>query len=695
MLMAVVAMCVAMLAVAIISGNPETVADASSSSINQFAMTETEVTNFAYSPLEAVNFVETSNCNIIQKETDRYDGVIGKNAVKKTMESTSKGVYQLYFNKCLVAKETYELSFYVKAVSEDPNFYVKVWYSGDNNTSKNEELPKVAQTNGQWLKYTYRFDADKNLAKILKLTLEPKGSYDEIYYDQICLRHVDENPVYITGDSFNNEDWQTLPENMTESAFIDGGVNFARTIANGTLTSKVLEVPESGLFRMNFAMKRTADATITLVIKDVCDNVIESRVLTNTSLSSTFDIVTGDLTEQKFVTFSFVVESTEGSAQLGLIEVVEHSHDFVGQSSVYDGYCTTTRHCGVCNLDIVHADHKFEVATGKEPTCLNNGEAECSECHVKEPIPATGKHKYELRSNKGVQVYCGDTGSRAYCMLCGAGRFLPSTHTFHYEITEDGKHAKVCESCSFEELGDHEKELSAIVKKPTFTDGGYALNGCETCGYKELLSVPQIDEDGSANWTRTVVSEPDCVTVGVVRYECTLIDIVVDVETESFGHVYESIKKDATCTESGVSLHHKCTVCGHVKEKETEIRVIEALGHAIGDWKQTKDPTLTEDGMRNRSCNVCGGEKETEIIPRLDEVNYTKYALENHDEENGYYMYYSSDVYGTYSVWIEGTHSNQKTTIIICVCFAGILIIALEFYIAFYLYHRKKQGKKK
>ena len=84
---------------------------------------------------------------------------------------------------------------------------------------------------------------------------------------------------------------------------------------------------------------------------------------------------------------------------------------------------------------------------------------------------------------------------------------------------------------------------------------------------------------------------------------------------EAAGHSPELVAgKDATCTESGLTDGEKCSVCGEtLQEQET----IPALGHDLGEWTVTREPTHSAEGEEQRICSRCGKE-ETQAIPVLE-----------------------------------------------------------------------------
>ena len=118
------------------------------------------------------------------------------------------------------------------------------------------------------------------------------------------------------------------------------------------------------------------------------------------------------------------------------------------------------------------------------------------------------------------------------------------------------------------------------VKAPTCTEAGTQERACE-CGQKETGVLSAIGHKAGADATCT----EDCV--------CTVCDEVLQSEK---GHVPGT---EATCTAA-----QTCVVCG--------AEVMPAKGHAFGEWSNTKEPTCTEKGSKERVC-VCG-EKETEEI---------------------------------------------------------------------------------
>jgi hypothetical protein len=52
-------------------------------------------------------------------------------------------------------------------------------------------------------------------------------------------------------------------------------------------------------------------------------------------------------------------------------------------------------------------------------------------------------------------------------------------------------------------------------------------------------------------------------------------------------------------------------------ENEKTAEIVPALGHAPGDWIESKTPTYDDPGQRVMLCTRCGEILQTEEIPKL------------------------------------------------------------------------------
>lgn len=70
----------------------------------------------------------------------------------------------------------------------------------------------------------------------------------------------------------------------------------------------------------------------------------------------------------------------------------------------------------------------------------------------------------------------------------------------------------------------------------------------------------------------------------------------------------------ATCGRSGLTEGSHCSICGNVIKEQ---KVIPATGkHKFGNYVITKNPTLTVQGAKTRTCSTCG-KKETITMPKI------------------------------------------------------------------------------
>ena len=144
-------------------------------------------------------------------------------------------------------------------------------------------------------------------------------------------------------------------------------------------------------------------------------------------------------------------------------------------------------------------------------------------------------------------------------------------------------------TCTVEGCGHVEKATTAHKFADEFTCHDRT---CKDCGSVEKATT----EHSWGEWV--TVREPSCTEKGVQTREC---DNCGDTETADLpakGHTYAD---EFTCHD------RVCTVedCGHIEKATT--------AHNFGDWEIVKEPTCTEEGLKERICSVCG-DKESEKI---------------------------------------------------------------------------------
>lgn len=340
--------------------------------------------------------------------------------------------------------------------------------------------------------------------------------------------------------------------------------------------------------------------------------------------------------------------------------------------SGHGAYDTCTR-CGYSTYEEIPAKgHSYgEWITDKEPTCTETGTKHktCSECGdvVVETIDALG---HNIIHHDAKAPTCTESGHEAYdtCSRCGYSTYkeIPATgHSYDGWIvdkeptcTDAGSRHKTCSEC-----GDVVTEtLDALghdlvhhdAKVPTCTESGHeAYDTCTRCGYSTYHEIPKLGHD-EGEWT--VVRNADCTHDGLEERRCTRCGKVLETRTiTATGHSYGDwiIDKNPTCTDAG-TRHKTCSDCGEVVTETLDAlghdiihhnakaptctesgydaydtcsrcgystyHEIPAKGHSYGDWVVVKEPTASSEGLKTRTCSICG-DTETVVISKLQKKN--------------------------------------------------------------------------
>lgn len=178
----------------------------------------------------------------------------------------------------------------------------------------------------------------------------------------------------------------------------------------------------------------------------------------------------------------------------------------------------------------------------------------------------------------GIVVFCTAAGIISGCNGSETGH----THEFSDEFTCHDRHC-IVEGCDYEE-----KATTEHVYADEFTCHDRV---CTVCGHKDKATTAH----KYGEWV--VVREPVCELKGVKTRECGCGE-TEDVEIPATGHKYAD---KFTCHD------RKCMAedCRHVETATT--------AHNFGEWVIIKESTCTEEGLRERICNVCR-EKESEKL---------------------------------------------------------------------------------
>lgn len=80
--------------------------------------------------------------------------------------------------------------------------------------------------------------------------------------------------------------------------------------------------------------------------------------------------------------------------------------------------------------------------------------------------------------------------------------------------------------------------------------------------------------------------------------------------SKAIGHNFKEEVTPATCLDITT---HTCKYCGDSYKGD----YLDAAGHTPGEWVVDKQPTLTAEGSKHKSCTKCGKVLETEVIERV------------------------------------------------------------------------------
>ena len=159
----------------------------------------------------------------------------------------------------------------------------------------------------------------------------------------------------------------------------------------------------------------------------------------------------------------------------------------------------------------------------------------------------------------------------------------------------------------------------------------YLSNGLFNCGGLQMKDVgytSYVDVDTIHTVTSDGGKAPTCTEPGSTeRTYCSICGAVKNESGEipATGHTEEVIPaKEATCTEPGLTEGKKCSTCGKILEPQEEADP--ALGHQMKSVTD-KEATCGVDGSRHEECEVCGYKNAEEKIPATGEHKYGAYKV--------------------------------------------------------------------
>ena len=327
---------------------------------------------------------------------------------------------------------------------------------------------------------------------------------------------------------------------------------------------------------------------------------------------------------------------------------VNVSHDWT--SEVTDATCTedgkAVKKCLSCNetkTEIIPASgHKMGSYTVvKEPTCTAKGskKSTCSVCGFYESAEISEKGHNEDKIIDAVDATCTKQGKTQgkKCSACDKIMVPQETvpalgHNMSgYKITKaptctaQGEETATCSRCNKTETQSvarvAHKEVSVKAIAPTCTkQGKTAGKKCSVCG-RVTVEQESVEALGHELGEYKITKEPTCTAKGEKTAKCIRCTHTETVDIAKTAHTEVTVKATApTCTKQGKTAGKKCSVCDKVTVEQESV---EAIGHELGEYETTKEPTCTAKGKKTAKCTRCTYAETVDIA----KVAHTEVAL--------------------------------------------------------------------
>ena len=181
--------------------------------------------------------------------------------------------------------------------------------------------------------------------------------------------------------------------------------------------------------------------------------------------------------------------------------------------------------------------------------------------------------------------------------------------------TVDGKKEYKCSDCGnvYTETLIATGHITTIEEGivATCTESGLTnYEVCTVCG--EVIStketIPALGHDFS-DWN--IATEATCEQLGTEKRMCQVCGKTETRETSTAEHNYESYTYEATCESEGETVY-TCTVCDDVY-----VEVDEPLGHIESEIYLNNEATISEEGIKIKTCLACGEMLDYNYVDKL------------------------------------------------------------------------------
>ena len=306
--------------------------------------------------------------------------------------------------------------------------------------------------------------------------------------------------------------------------------------------------------------------------------------------------------------------------------------------------------CSVCDKITVeqeivealgHKLGKYEIS--KKPTCTAKGEetAKCTRCsntktrevdkidHTEVTVKATSPTCTKSGKSEGKKCSVCDKITVEQETVEALGHKLGK-----YEITKKttctakGEESAKCTRCSYTKTREVDKlahtEVAIKATSPTCSKQGKKEG--KKCSVCDKITVEQetVDALGHKLGEYEISEKPTCAAKGEETAKCTRCSYTKTRDVDKIDHTEVTVKATSpTCTKSGKSEGKKCSVCSKII---VEQKSVDALGHELGKYKNTKEATCSAMGEKTAECSRCSYTK-TADISKLEHKKVTLKAV--------------------------------------------------------------------
>lgn len=160
-------------------------------------------------------------------------------------------------------------------------------------------------------------------------------------------------------------------------------------------------------------------------------------------------------------------------------------------------------------------------------------------------------------------------------------------------------------------FAEFEKKANEKVTENDFVLG---ISNCCDPNFADLSCsvVYDFSSNHKHEYTSEVTKKQTCTEDGIITYTCSCGDSYTEIIPKA--HNYNHISVPSTCTVTGME-YDICSDCGEVINS----KVLPLAPHSWSEWKIVREATADLEGIKERSCTVCGTTEE-EFIPKLNVI---------------------------------------------------------------------------